>query len=313
MDKNYWAIHMGNSNSFANLAYESGFIAIGWNDFDDLSQYKPLDQKNFIETLNPIFDKIHPNESKGKRGQTIGQIFRFANLVNIGDIIVMPKTDEGKVFIGEITSDYYYDKHPIAGCHYFHRRTVKWINTIEYSNLSQSLRNSIGSIMTFFSISSHEEEIVRLLSSDGINTAVKEVSDIREFGMESHLEDFIIENWNNLKEFDDFEILREEGSIFGQQYVTPIGRIDILAKSKNGKEWIVIELKKGKTADAVTGQVLRYMGWISKNMVQEEETVRGIIISGENDEKLKYAISMIPNVAQYTYKVNFELHKPKDN
>jgi len=103
--------------------------------------------------------------------------------------------------------------------------------------------------------------------------------------------------------------MNEEKILVGQQYVTPIGRIDILAKDKKGKEWLVIELKKGKNSDQVVGQILRYITWVKENEASDGELVKGIIITREHDEKLKYAVRAVADVDLMTYSVNFTLRK----
>jgi RecB family endonuclease NucS len=49
--------------------------------------------------------------------------------------------------------------------------------------------------------------------------------------------------------------------IIGEEYPAEgAGVIDILARDKKTKDWVVIELKKGQTSDLVIAQPLRYMG-----------------------------------------------------
>lgn len=132
---------------------------------------------------------------------------------------------------------------------------------------------------------------------------------LEEFGLESHLEDFLIENWDRLDLSKKYQVLEEDGDIIGQQYPTPIGRIDILAKSKDGKEWLVIELKKGKAGDQVVGQILRYMGWLKAEKAHTGEGIKGLIILGENDDKIKYALSSLADVSLMTYSVSFKLNQ----
>jgi hypothetical protein len=61
----------------------------------------------------------------------------------------------------------------------------------------------------------------------------------------------------------------------GRQYETLVGPIDLLAVDQEG--YVVIELKKGRTADKVFGQLCRYMGYV-KREVAEGKPVRGIIV-----------------------------------
>jgi restriction system protein len=49
-------------------------------------------------------------------------------------------------------------------------------------------------------------------------------------------------------------------------------------KTKCGRRYLVIELKKGRSSDVVVGQILRYMGFIKNELAVNGESVRGIII-----------------------------------
>ena len=55
------------------------------------------------------------------------------------------------------------------------------------------------------------------------------------------------------------------------------------------------------------GQVLRYMGWVKEHLSRGAHEVCGIVICHSVDERLDYALSMIPNVDAKYYKVDFRL------
>ena len=129
------------------------------------------------------------------------------------------------------------------------------------------------------------------------------------FYMEKQLEDFIIENWNKTEFGKKYDLIEEEGELISQQFKTDIGFIDILAKDKKTKNYVVIELKKNQTSDDTIGQLLRYMGWIKKN--KKDDGVKGIIVAGQFDTKLDHAKSMIPNSEVFLYEVNFKLKEYK--
>jgi hypothetical protein len=127
-------------------------------------------------------------------------------------------------------------------------------------------------------------------------------------GTEKQLEEFIEKNleansgdWFGRK-LDLYQ--GEEGS--GRQFRTPVGIIDLLTREAAGG-WTVIELKKGKSGDAVLGQTMRYMGWVHANLAAQGEIVRGIIVLGEQDMALGYALAMTPNVELYTYSIQFSI------
>ena len=84
----------------------------------------------------------------------------------------------------------------------------------------------------------------------------------------------------------------------------------ILAKNKSKKKWLVVELKRSQTDDTTVGQVLRYIGWVRKELAEPKESVEGLIIAHEADKGLKYALAAVENVELLLYEVEFHLKKP---
>jgi hypothetical protein len=129
-----------------------------------------------------------------------------------------------------------------------------------------------------------------------------------QFGMERVLEDFLAENFE--KVFPELQLYQDEESDSGRQYQTEVGRIDFLARRKRDKSLVVIELKLGKSSDAVVGQILRYMQWVKENLSEiSEDKVSGIVVAAEQDDKLRYALRMIPDVDFYSYVVDFKVKR----
>ncbi|MCX6690591.1 MAG: endonuclease NucS, partial [Methanoregula sp.] len=93
----------------------------------------------------------------------------------------------------------------------------------------------------------------------------------------------------------------------GQQYLTDTGPLDILAISKDKKRLLVVELKKGRASDVVVGQILRYMGYVQEELADNGQTVQGVIIALEDDQRIRRALSVVPSVTFYRYKIRFEL------
>jgi len=93
----------------------------------------------------------------------------------------------------------------------------------------------------------------------------------------------------------------------GRQFGTDTGPIDILAISKNKKELLVIELKKGRASDRVVGQIQRYMGYIKDEIAESDQEVKGIIIAFDDDQRIRRALSVTNNIDFYRYKINFSL------
>jgi len=83
----------------------------------------------------------------------------------------------------------------------------------------------------------------------------------------------------------------EEGLVLtenGRQFPTPIGRIDLLCMSKEG-EHVVVEVKAQEARDSVFGQILRYIGWVHRNVEGAGDKVRGIILASKFPETARYS------------------------
>jgi RecB family endonuclease NucS len=94
-----------------------------------------------------------------------------------------------------------------------------------------------------------------------------------------------------------------------------VGTIDLLARRREGEEltdWLVIELKRGTSGDSAVGQVMRYIGWVRRNLVEGDEDVRGLILAQSADTSLRYSVAELPRVDLKTYSVRFTLDDVPD-
>jgi RecB family endonuclease NucS len=74
----------------------------------------------------------------------------------------------------------------------------------------------------------------------------------------------------------------------GRQFPTTVGPIDLLGRDKKSGQYVVIELKRGRSADKVFGQLSRYMGWVRKNLAAGADVI-GVIVASKIDDKLRAA------------------------
>lgn len=75
-----------------------------------------------------------------------------------------------------------------------------------------------------------------------------------------------------------------------RQVFTPVNSIDLLGFESAARRWWVFELKRGRSADRVVGQVSRYLGWIGEERRGNRESAVGAIIVRKSDPKLRYAV-----------------------
>jgi len=129
------------------------------------------------------------------------------------------------------------------------------------------------------------------------------------FGLEKYLQEFLVDNWQSVELLQDWELLEEDGEVVGSYYNTrEVGEIDLLAKSREGNGWLVVELKRDQSSDTTVGQVLRYMGWVRRNLANGGD-VRGMIVCRDIDRRLQYALDGQANVRCMTYQVSFALQE----
>jgi RecB family endonuclease NucS len=121
---------------------------------------------------------------------------------------------------------------------------------------------------------------------------------ITERAVEEHLET----NWR-ATEFARLGIelsTEERHGLPCRQVLTPRNTIDLLGYRAAAREWWVFELKKGRSSDAVVGQVGRYMTWIG-DQAKRNESVRGAIIVGKADENLKASVRSNERLSLWQY------------
>lgn len=151
-------------------------------------------------------------------------------------------------------------------------------------------------------------------SEDDEVHVTEEVDDFNTgfFAYESHLEDYIIKNWDNINFGEELRIYIDEGGSEGQQYTTDVGIIDILALDKDDN-YVVIELKRAEYGYKVVGQVLNYMGWVQEKLAEPEgKSVRGIVVVGKADKTLKAALSQVADkVVLKEYRTQVDIIDPR--
>lgn len=86
-----------------------------------------------------------------------------------------------------------------------------------------------------------------------------------------------------------------------RQVLTPVNAIDLLGYHRDRKEWWVIELKHGRPADEVVGQVSRYLGWVTAECARRGETATGAIVARDASPKLRYAVRANERLSLWTW------------
>ncbi|MDO8528623.1 MAG: endonuclease NucS [Nanoarchaeota archaeon] len=308
--KNYYRIMLGAKSIFAKESHDGNFIGAGFFGNRDLTGKFPEDWRQFNREFIPLYlEEYH--KTKIAAGLACGMLYTISKGILIGDIVLCPD-GQGNYFIGEVIGNYEYKQ----GQNLPHQRAVRWLpRVLKREEMSDSLRNSAGSIGTVSDITKHANEIESFISGNRpslISANDETIEDVSLFALEEHLEEFLVKNWHHTELGKHYDIYEEDGEIVGQQYPSDTGPIDILAISKDKKELLVVELKRGRVSDVVVGQIQRYMGYVKEELAEKGQSVKGVIIAFEDDIKIHRALAVAQNIDFYTYKIHFKLEK-KEN
>ncbi len=300
---------LGQKSVYAEECFAGNFIGTDFGIHQDLTNKLPETWRVFNKEFIPVFLSAHPEKTKIGAGLACAALYIVSKQIQKGDFVLCPDgTGKGKYRVGEVNGDYYYEH----GKNLPHRRPVSWLNvTIERSSMSEALRNSTGSTGTLSTITKYHDELEKLIGGVSVPKLISSdatVEDPASFALEEHLEEFLLKNWVHTELGKDYDIYEEDGEK-AQQYQTDTGPLDILAISKDKKRLLVVELKKGRASDAVVGQTLRYMSFVKEQLAEEGQTVLGVIIAHEDDNRIRRALSMTPNILFYRYEVSFKLKK----
>jgi len=124
--------------------FEKGFVAIGWAQLGDLSQYTS------DESLRKKYLEVYGNEKPSATANAIAMILKFRDQIKAGDYLVSYNPESREYLIGRDKGEYRYQLDIIGD--YPHLRTVEWIGKVSRDSLTQKSKNSLGSTLTLFSI-----------------------------------------------------------------------------------------------------------------------------------------------------------------
>jgi restriction system protein len=301
----YYRVILGAGSTYASEALHEGWIATGWMKNINLSDQLPEENADFRAKYIPIVIESDNLKSKISAGLACSATWTLAKQMQLGDVVLSPN-GKGQYQVGHVSGDYYFQE----GAELPHRRPVVWLEKLfDKEELSSQLRSSMASMLTVIWLKgypreiqeAYETELANLLNGQPILDGEAEVlNENLSFVMEKYLEEFLVRNWDKTD-------LGKQYDLVGSQVQTETGPLDILAQSKDGNTLLVVELKLNRATDGVLGQVQRYMGWV-QSQAEPHQSVKGLIIGLEKDGKLKWALSVAPNVAFMRYEMDFRLH-----
>ena len=276
----------------------NGTVAVGWNALGDISGLSKSD-------VESRFALVY-----GKRSaRDINAIWRFHHEIAPDDVMVARRGRKRIIGIGTVTGPPFYDQ--VAGAaRVGHSRDDPYSNflPVRWEEKNIEFDRMRFAFQTLYEIDAGKYQHL-VEGKEDEEEKVPEQS--TEFVLEKYLEDFLVTNFDRVFS-GSLQLHPHDDGTTGQQYVTGVGNIDILAREPDTGAYVIIELKKGRPSDEVVGQILRYMGWVKENLCEADEEVKGLVICREPDERLEYALNLVGHLIRVQfYEVDFRLKDSK--
>ena len=135
-----WVVRGGDNNELASQVRSKHAVAIGWASAGDVSAAKTREEmRQQLESAQP--GSGTPN--------AVGQMFRFVNEIIVGDYILTPERATKTVHISRCAGVYRFDP-SVFGDSYPQVRPVEYLKTVPRRIFSQTVRNTLGSVLTVF-------------------------------------------------------------------------------------------------------------------------------------------------------------------
>jgi len=79
-----WLVRAGRHGEQEQGALDNDVVTIGWNELPDLSGLKNRSE------LTRLYTQIHPKAKKNQIANEVGQVWRFAREIQVGDLVALP-------------------------------------------------------------------------------------------------------------------------------------------------------------------------------------------------------------------------------
>lgn len=310
-----WMVRLGTGGSNVNELVDAGYLGVDFVGSTDIRSHLGKGAEAFRKAVSPIFLQRNPDATKVVAGRAAGSLHYVCEVMQEGDLVLVPTYEDRSLHsyhYGVVASGYEYR----AGEVLPHRRRVDWRGSFNRSSMSPELAAATSQRVTVIKLGEeHAAELAELTHIEhgdrarGADLLPAIVQEQAAFQLEKQLEEFLVHNWENTVLGKDYDIYEAGGETIGQQYMTTTGPMDILAISKDKSRLLVVELKKGRASDSVVGQIQRYMGYVQSELAEPGQTVEGVIIAQEEDERIRLALSVAQRIEFLKYRVEFYLER----
>ena len=134
-----WIVRAGRNGERELDAISEGRLMPGFGEVGDLTNLKDR------EAIQAHLADAMPTFSENARRNFAAQLNQFVNVIQKGDLVVLPRKLTNGLAIGEVTGDYKFDPEGVSK----HTRAVEWLNeAVPREAFAQDMRHSFGAFMT---------------------------------------------------------------------------------------------------------------------------------------------------------------------
>jgi restriction system protein len=173
---NYWKLMAGQGSRYISEFLDGNYIAVGF-----AKASVPGSANNF-EVFRELVRNTQSDVTKGQADSWGSQLYRFYREMNSGDRVLVYDPSVRLYHVAEVASKPQYD----ASADLWHKRDVKWVGKVERDALSPNARNTLGAIITLFSVNPEtQKEIEDALSGKReTETMEEEKEEVQQLGDE---------------------------------------------------------------------------------------------------------------------------------
>lgn len=150
-------IRAGRGGKYIEEFEENNYVAIGWGAMGPIDQYKDVDE------IKKAYVACYNNEKPSRTSNAVAMIRKFLFEISKGDMVISYSPERREYIVGEDLGEFKYIDRDDDG--FGQTRRVKWLGTVSRDKLSQSSKNTLGSVLTLFALNQDVvEELERILS-----------------------------------------------------------------------------------------------------------------------------------------------------
>ena len=257
-----WVVRAGGAGEFEDLVLRKGIVAI---DFDFRRSIEDFAERN--DLLDHLRSEPRYRDSSNRKvAKPASQLWSFANKIQHGDMVLLPRKSPKVVAVGRVDSGYrFLPDQTDAPCH---TRGVDWlVNDIPRSNFNQDILNSLGGLATVFQVRAEDAEsrIAKLVDAHLADAPAVEggsgqliqvpADDTPDSNLDEQIEDRIVQRIR--QEFSGTRleylvaaVLRASGYEALETRSGPDGGVDVLAGRGDmgfGEPRLCVQVKSGGT------------------------------------------------------------------